>query len=86
VLARFQTVPPASGRRFCLAGASEKAISGLAPDQLKGGLQRRASSWRSYNGRPFRLTSGLRCYADLAWAKLRTLVEGARLASRSLLP
>ena len=29
---------------------------------------------------------GGRVHADLAWAKLRTLVEGARLASRSLWP
>ena len=27
---------------------------------------------------------GGRVHADLAWAKLRTLVEGARLASKSL--
>jgi 5-methyltetrahydropteroyltriglutamate--homocysteine methyltransferase len=29
---------------------------------------------------------GGRVHADLAWAKLRTLVEGARLASTSLWP
>jgi 5-methyltetrahydropteroyltriglutamate--homocysteine methyltransferase len=29
---------------------------------------------------------GGRVHADLAWAKLRTLVEGARLASKSLWP
>ena len=29
---------------------------------------------------------GGRVYADLAWAKLHTLAEGARLASKSLWP
>jgi 5-methyltetrahydropteroyltriglutamate--homocysteine methyltransferase len=29
---------------------------------------------------------GGRVHADLAWAKLRTLAEGARLASKSLWP
>ena len=29
---------------------------------------------------------GSRVHADLAWAKLRTLVEGTRLASTSLWP
>ncbi len=29
---------------------------------------------------------GGRVHADLAWAKLRTLAEGARLASQSLWP
>ena len=79
VLTRVSKIPPT--RRTKLAAAEAKATTASRGR----GRPPKAAAGKSAGSKPGAPTLVERVL-DLAWAKLRTLVEGARLASTSLWP